>query len=387
VTLFGIAIRNLKRRKARMAFLIAGLMIGVATVVTLSSLTVAMQEDIQHKMENYGANILVTPVRNELSLNYGGIALGGVSVQAQELRQADLPLIATIPNARNIAAIAPKVLGTVSVDGKTALLMGVDAEVEFHLKRWWHLDGAPLAAASDLVAGSRAAATLGLAVGGVVDIQGTTFQVSGILQPTGSQDDELLLVGLAPAQRLLGKVGVVSFVEVAALCGDCPVSDMVNQISTVLPQAQVDAIQQVVQSRMHALEQFQSFSLVVSLLVLFVGSLVVFVTMMGSVNERCHEIGIFRALGFRKKHIVRLILTESVIVSVIAGLAGFVTGLGVAWLLLPHLADSGHGAHIGFDPLLAGSAVLIAIVVGALAALYPALHASRLDPADALRTL
>jgi putative ABC transport system permease protein len=329
----------------------------------------------------------VTPQRNELSLNYGGIALGGVSVQASELRQSDLPLIATIPNARNIAAVAPKVLGTVNVAGQTALLMGVDATIEFDLKKWWHLDGTPLVSAQDLVAGSRAASTLGLAVGSTVNVQGTEFMVSGILQPTGSQDDDLLLVGLAPAQQLLHKEGIVSFVEVAALCGDCPVSDMVNQISTVLPGAQVSAIQQVVQSRMHALEQFESFSLVVSLLVLFVGSLVVFVTMMGSVNERCHEIGIFRALGFRKKHIVRLILTESILVSCIAGLAGFATGLGAAWLLLPRLTDSGHGAHIIFDPFLAGSAVLMAIVVGCLAALYPALHASRLDPADALRTL
>jgi len=387
VTLFGIAIRNLQRRKARMAFLVAGLMIGVATVVTLSSLTVAMQHDIRHKMENYGANILVTPQRNELSLNYGGITLGGVSVQAAELQQDDMWGIGNIPNARNIAAVAPKVLGPVQVADHQALLMGVDPEVEFRLKKWWHIDGAPLSDPEDLVAGSRAAATLGLQIGDAVAIRGERFRVSGILQPTGSQDDELLLVGLTPAQRLLGKQGVVSFVEVAALCGDCPVSDMVNQIATVLPTAQVSAIQQVVQSRMQALEQFESFSLAVSVLVLFVGSLVVFVTMMGSVNERCHEIGIFRALGFRKRHIVRLILTESVLVSILAGIAGFLVGIGAAWLLLPRLAQSGHDSAIAFDPLLAAGAVLIAIVVGALAALYPALHASRLDPADALRTL
>jgi len=387
VTLFGIALRNLKRRKARMAFLIAGLMIGVATVVALTALTTAMQHDIRHKMENYGANILVTPQRNELALNYGGIALGGVAVQAEELLQSDLPRIDTIPNRRNVAAVAPKVLGAVDVGGRKVLMMGVDPQVEFALKKWWHLDGAPLQTDTDLVAGSRAAAALDLMIGSLVVVGDDTFKVSGILQSTGSQDDDLLLVGLAPAQRLLGKPGVISFAEVAALCSDCPVSDMVQQIATVLPGAQVSAIQQVVQSRMQALEQFQSFSLAVSLLVLFVGSLVVFVTMMGAINDRCHEIGIFRALGFRKRHIVQLILTESTLVSLIAGLAGFGAGIGAAWLLLPHLADTAHGATVMIDPRLAGLAVLLAVVVGGLASLYPALHASRLDPADALRTL
>ena len=67
--LTGIAIRNLERRKARMAFLIVGLMVGVATVVALLSLTSAMSADIQHKMENYGANILLTQKSNDLSLS------------------------------------------------------------------------------------------------------------------------------------------------------------------------------------------------------------------------------------------------------------------------------------------------------------------------------
>ncbi|NIQ95666.1 MAG: ABC transporter permease, partial [Desulfuromonadales bacterium] len=127
--LIGIAIRNLQRRKARMAFLVIGLMVGVATVVALQSLTTAMSADIQHKMENYGANILLTPKSNDLSLNYGGISLGGVSVDARELKQADLDNIYTIPNNRNIAAVAPKVLGAVEVAGEKVLFMGVDANV------------------------------------------------------------------------------------------------------------------------------------------------------------------------------------------------------------------------------------------------------------------
>ncbi len=383
--LIGIALRNLERRKARMAFLVVGLLVGVATVVALLSITTAMNADIQHKMEHYGANILLTPKSNDLSLSYGGISLGGISVDTRELLQDDLPLIYTIPNHRNIAAVAPKVLGAVEANGEQVLFMGVDDKVEFHLKRWWSVDGEPIRQSDQLVSGAIVAQRLGLAPGDTIVIQGEEYTISGVLKETGSQDDNLLIASLPTAQRLLNKEGRVSFVEVAALCGDCPVEDMVKQISAVLPEVKVNAIQQVVKTRMHALGQFRTFSLAVSIIVLFVGSLVVFVTMMGSVNERCHEIGIFRALGFRKHHVVRLILTEAGIVSIIAGLSGFVVGTMTAKGLLPLFVEASQA--VPWDFMLGGVSLLIAVILGALATIYPAIHASKLDPADALRTL
>jgi putative ABC transport system permease protein len=383
--LIGIAIRNLQRRKARMAFLIIGLMVGVGTIVALHSLTSAMNADIQHKMEDYGANILLTPRSNDLSLSYGGISLGGVSVDTRELIQDDLARIYTIKNSRNIAAIAPKVLGAVEVSGEQVLFMGIDKNVEFHLKRWWSLNGEPIRQPDQLVAGAAVAEQFDLTTGDRLEIQGQIFVVSGVLDATGSQDDHVLIASLPTAQKLLNKEGRVSFVEIVAHCADCPVEDMVKQISSVLPGVKVNAIQQVVKTRMHALGQFQTFGFAVSVIVLFVGSLVVFVTMMGSVNERCHEIGIFRALGFRKKHVVRLIITEAGIVSLVAGLAGFVGGTLAAKGLLPFFIEATHGVH--WDFLLGGLSLAGAILLGAIAATYPALYASKLDPADALRTL
>ena len=368
-----------------MAFLVIGLLIGVATVVSLFSLSSSMREDVQHKMENFGANILVTPTRNDLALNYGGIALGGVTAKTTELIQADLVKLDSIPNARNISVVAPKVIGVADVAGSQVMVMGIDPMVEFRLKRWWTIDGNEIGALNDVVVGSKVAETFHLNVGSSIDIDQKPFNVSGVIQQTGSQDDDLILVSLPVAQTMLDKQGKVSFVEVAALCGDCPVDDMVKQISGALPGASVSAIQQVVKSRMHALAQFETFSLAVSLIVLFIGSMVVFVTMMGSVNERCHEIGIFRALGFRKHHVVKLIMTEAILVSLIAGIAGYLFGIAAASGLLPWIADS--EATIVWDPVLAVGSLFIAIFIGAVATLYPALHASRLDPADALRTL
>ncbi len=383
--LASIAFNNLRRRKSRMAFLVIGLLIGVATVVTLISLSSALTEDVQNKMENYGANILITPHSDNLSLSYGGITLGGVSVDSTEIQQADLAKIMTIPNNRNIAAVAPKVLGAVQIGAERVMLMGVDIDKEFHLKRWWSIDGAPVTQNDQLVVGQAAAVKLGLKTGSTLMIGKEEFVVSGILNKTGSQDDQLLIGSLPTAQRLLNKPGIVSLVEVAALCADCPVTDMVNQITTVLPHVDVSAIQQVVKTRMHALDQFRTFSLAIAAVVVLIGALVVFVTMMGSVNERTREIGIFRALGFRQSHIMRLILMESAVVSLLAGLLGYLSGIGTTRAILPLMTE--HQVAMNWNPLLAGGAILLALIIGCLASFYPALHASRLDPTEALRAL
>ena len=90
--------------------------------------------------------------------------------------------------------------------------------------------------------------------------------------------------------------------------------DMVLQIAEKLPGAKVSAIQQVVEGRLKALDQFRRFSYAMAGVVVFIGSLIVFVTMMGSVNERTTEIGVFRAIGFRRSHIMRIILLEAAVV-------------------------------------------------------------------------
>jgi putative ABC transport system permease protein len=380
-----IAFNNLWRRKARMVFLLAGLLLGVATVVTLLSLTRSLTAEIEHKLDSFGANIVITPRSDELSLTYGGIVLGGVAVDRQELRQYELTRLGEIRNAANIAAISPKVLGPATVDGSRVLLMGVSPSVEFQLKRWWSVEGRAPQEGLEVVVGSAAASRFALSAGDRVVIDGRPFLVTGTLRETGSQDDELFLVPLDVAQELLGKQGVVSLVEVAALCAGCPIEDMVEQIAAVLPGAKVSAIQQVVKTRLHALEQFRLFSFGVAVVVILIGALVVFVTMMGSINERTREIGIFRALGFRRGHIVRLILTEAVAVSCLAGILGYLSGMGMTRVLLPYLATD--HPQLVWDPRLATGAVLLALLVGALASLYPALHASRMDPTEAFRSL
>ena len=174
--------------------------------------------------------------------------------------------------------------------------------------------------------------------------------------------------------------------EVAALCKDCPIDEMVRQISDALPGAKVMAIQQVVKGRMEALSQFKKFSFGISGVIMLIGSLVVLVTMMGSVRERTDEIGIFRAIGFRRGHVMKIIFLEAGIVSGLAGIIGYFLGLGAANVAVKFFSES-HSVSAPFDFTLAAVAFFVALGVGLVSSAYPALMAARLDPNEALRAL
>jgi putative ABC transport system permease protein len=385
MTLRDIALRNLKRRKSKAAFILLGLAIGVSSVVAFLTLVDALTMDINHKLEQYGANILVVPKTENLSLSYGGLSLGGVMFEMEEIQQSELRKIRTIKNAANVAAVGPMVLGGVEAEGRKVMLAGMDFGEYQALRPWWIVKGA-VPERDGILAGSEAARVLNLSPGSPVKVKGRDLTVSGVLESTGSQDDQILFAPLATAQQILGKEGRISMAEVAALCAGCPIDEMVRQIAAVLPGAKVMAIKQVVQGRMETLDHFRKGSYALSIVVALVGGLVVLVTMMGSVRERTAEIGIFRAIGYRKSHIMRIILLEAGIISALAGVLGYFSGFGVAKIALPFFTSS-HGVQVPLDPVIGGGALVLALILGLAASLYPALLAARLDPNEALRAL
>lgn len=385
MTLTDIAFLNLRRRKAKAAFILAGLMIGVTTVVALVTLFQSVSEEILHKMERYGANIMVVPATKNLSLSYGGISLGGISFEMAQLTDKDIAAIKTIPSNDRLAAVGPVVLGAVKASGHDALLAGVDFDAARVLKPWWAVTGS-LPAQGEVLLGSSAASLLGTTAGGVVDISGKQAKVAGVLTQTGSQDDQMIFTSVTTAQEILGKPGMISMVEVAAHCMDCPIDKIIAEIFFAVPGADVKAIKSVVESRMNAVKHFEGVLYGISGLVVLVGCLVVLVTMMSGVRERTGEIGIFRAIGFRRSHIIRIVLIEAGVLSLAAGAAGYGAGLLVSKFALPLVSESGD-AVLSIDPILGAGAVLMAVALGLISSIYPALIASRMDPSEALRTL
>ena len=378
-----ISLNNLQRRKSKMLFLVLGLLIGVATVVTLVSVTRAMHTDIQDKIDKFGANIVVTPKADDLALTYGGVTVSSAAYDVKELHTDDAAKIQQIPLRANIANVAPKLVGAVDVGGSRVLLVGVDFPSELRLKKWWEIVGQDPAAQDDVLLGYNAASRLSAMPGNTVTINGRPFKVTGTLQELGSSEDDAIFADLGAAQQVLGKPNAVSLIEVSALCKACPVEDIVQEISMQLPDARVSALAQAVKSRQQTVDQLTSFSLAISLVVLLIGGLVVLTTMMSAVNERTREIGIFRAIGFRRTHIARVILFEALLVSLLGGVLGWLLGMLASTVLGPRVAQLSVGVE--WNPLLALGAVALAVAIGLAGSIYPAIRAANLDPAEALR--
>ncbi len=385
MTLLTVALTNLRRRKGRAAFLVAGLLIGVGTVVALISLTQSMTGQTRANLQSFGANILVQPKVKDVALSYGGIAAGGLSVGQQYISQDDVAKISALPSRADISAVAPQLVGAVRVKGHRALLLGIDPEQQFKLKRWWSVgSGHAPQKAGELIAGAAAARTLKLQMGDYLRLGGRRFTVTGVLNETGSQDDSLLIAELGDVQQVLRAPGKLTLIEIAAQEAGAPVERVARELGAALPQAKVTAMQQAVRSRQHAVDQFRRFSYAIVGVVIAIEALVVFLTVMGSVSERTHEIGVFRAIGFRRVHITRLVLIEAVVASVVAGALGYVAGMAVTYVVLPLVA---HSAEVAWAPLLGLAAVALAAAIGGLASLYPALRAGKMDPTEALRAL
>ncbi len=381
-----ISINNLRRRKGKVSFLIVGLTIGITTVVTLISVTRMMNEDISKKLDEFGANILIIPRSDDLSLSYGGMNIGGVAIDSQSLKDSDIPKIRQIEVRENVSVVSPKLIGVVEIEGKKAPLMGVQFEEELRLKKWWRIHGREPKNRDEVLLGSEAAVRLFKSTGDTLSINGNPVRISGVLDETGSQDDFLILGDLTFVQEAMKKPGALSLIEVSAFCNSCPIEDIVKQISQKLPHAKVTAIKQTLRTKMEALDHFKKFSVGISIIVLLIGSLIVFTNTMASVNERKREIGIFRAIGFRKSHVVRIIFLEALIVGFIAGIIGYLLGLGVSQVIGPMITGMKGGVLV-IDPWLAVGAIFLSSLIGILSSAYPAIHASKMDPTAALRSL
>ncbi|MBW1768312.1 MAG: ABC transporter permease, partial [Deltaproteobacteria bacterium] len=255
MNLTDISLSNLRRRKAKASFILVGLLVGVTAVVAFLSLVDALTRDINEKLEKYGANIMIVPKTENLSLTYGGLSIGGISFEMQEILQEDLQKIKNIENAANVAAVGPMVLGPLKIGQRDVLLAGVDFEAIRILRPWWKIQG-ETPEKDGVIIGTEASRILGIRQGDSLNANGKNLIVSGVLESTGSQDDQIIFAHLDTAQAILGKEGRISMAEVAALCSACPIDEMVKQISGAIPGAKVMAIRQVVKGRMETLGHF-----------------------------------------------------------------------------------------------------------------------------------
>ncbi|USZ69790.1 ABC transporter permease (plasmid) [Halorussus salilacus] len=125
---------------------------------------------------------------------------------------------------------------------------------------------------------------------------------------------------------------------------------------------------------------FTAYITGIAVISLIVGSIGIANIMLVSVTERTREIGIMKAVGAQSRDVLQLFLLEAVMLGVLGSALGATVGL-----LGGYLGAEAIGLPLAFQPIWFGAAVLVGIVVGVLAGLYPAWDASKTDPIDALR--
>ncbi|QGY39804.1 FtsX-like permease family protein [Pseudodesulfovibrio cashew] len=382
-----IPLRNLRRKWVKTLLLLLVFSLGVTSIVALNYVSDVVGGSLEKKLTAYGANILILPRSEKLTVSYGGFSLGDMVLGVSDLdERAVEERAASIALKDRISVVAPKLVAMATVDGTGVGVVGVRWDKEKILKGYWAADGVFPSSDGEVLAGAKAAERLGLHPGSAVDLGGRALTVSGVLHPTGSDDDAVLFADMDFAQRSFGTPGRVNFVEVAALCAGCPIEDIVAQLSAAMPGTDIKALQSVVKQRMYSVNFVKELILTVSVIILLIACCMVGVTMLASVNERIKEIGLVRSLGFSRRGVFAVFCFEAMLIGLAAGALGYAAGVLLSAKVLQVL-DMTEGAHLAFQPAHMAATCLFIATVSVLAAFFPAWKASSVEPSGALISL
>jgi putative ABC transport system permease protein len=394
--LYQVVVKDVMRRKRRVLYATLGVVIGTATVVGILTVARAGQERIYNQLEKYGPNLAVVPAINNLDMKLGDVSLGMVTVGDNYVSEDKLPEIRQIADGEirkkfniedegNIATIAPALYVNTKVGNTSVMVVGVDPPEEIKIKTWWKVqEGKYLEQENDALAGAMAAELLNLKVGDVVPLDGTNVTVTGILEETGSNDDYQIFVPIGTLQQAADREGLVSSVDIRALCNACPVETIADSINKDIPGVRAVAVKQIAASEMGMMDKMSKFMLTLAGITLALGLFGVVNTMMTSVNERIKDIGIMRAVGASRSQIVKAFIYEAIIIGIIGGILGYMLGTVLAYLVGPLIFE---GTTVAFVPQYFALALVLAVAVAVIATIYPAYRATQIKVADSFRSL
>jgi putative ABC transport system permease protein len=233
--------------------------------------------------------------------------------------------------------------------------------------------------------GSVAADMMNKTIGSSVQIETDSFTVCGIFESSALAENGAVILRLPQMQRITEQEGKVNFINMKLAPGTT--------------QAQIEELRRAIAAKMTGFKAFtagevaqnntgiqiaKAMSWATSGIALFVGAIGVMNTVLMSVFERLHEIGILLAIGWRRSRILRMVLYESIMLGAAGGILG--SAVGTVTVKLLERTPLLHGKIQGeFSVFLFALAMIISIGLGALGGLYPAIRGSRMHPSEALR--
>ena len=414
------AISSLGVNRLRAALALLGIVIGVASVVTLMSIGRGIQAEITSSIESLGTNLLL--------VSFGGSPFRDVSGEssfkiARPLTLADAEALSDPELTPSVKAVAAQMRtgGQIAARGNRASveILGVTSDY-LQVRDLSMLSG--IFIASTHVANKDEVVVLGSAlaeslfgfrdpVGQPVRLNARRFTVIGVLQREGqSQDgsfygfldwfDRQVMVPVTTAHyrldsdRRSGQGVVVEQIYVQAASSDV-VDAAFNEIRTVLrlrhritddDDFTITSQREAIEALAGAVDAFVVFLGAIAGVSLLVGGIGIMNIMLVSVVERTREIGIRKAMGAKRRDILLQFVFESVLLTVSGGVLGILLGMGVSALVSGVSLGEGATLQTVVSGDIATLAVAVSAAVGLFFGIYPASRASRLRPIEALRT-
>jgi ABC-type lipoprotein release transport system permease subunit len=363
--------KNLFRRKGRTLLTLLGIAIGVAAIVALGAMAAGMRAGYTAMTEGSEADLVLTQA------SAMDITMGGLEEQVGE----------QLLGWPEVAEIDGVLIGNVQTEGSPYFyLFGYDPQ-GFAIEHFRIVEGAGLAESQrtrgqPLLLGQDAADNLKKEVGDSLRMTGGTFRIVGIFETGDAFEEGGAVIPLDEAQTLLlqpRRVGLY-YIRLREPEDEARLRTRVDRHFTDVALSTTSEFA----DRQQVIEYMEYFAWGIAAIAILIGGLVMTNTLFMSVFERTREIGLLRAVGWRRGQVMRLILAESLVLSFLGGLLGI--GLGV--LMVTGLRSSaGFFGSLGthFPPDLFVRALVTVMVLGLVGGAYPAWRASRLLPLEALR--
>ena len=251
----------------------------------------------------------------------------------------------------------------------------------YNLQRFNVTEGIHLTNNHQIMLGNMIANALHKEVGDTIEIGSTRFSVVGIFESGSSWQEMGGVISLRDAQTFAGKPRKVGLYMIK-LNDSSQATSVVERINTQFPEVHA-ALTGEFADQMPDMQSMDAMMGAISFLAIFVGGIGVMNTMLMAVLERTREIGVLRALGWRRRRILGMIMQESLILGIVGGAVGVGIAFGLGYLManIPMVGDA---LSPVWELVIFIRAIVIAISLGVFGGIYPALRATRLQPVEAL---